>query len=374
MNEKNLQHTHQFQIDSIDPLGQGVCKNSDKITFIDKVLPDESGTAVTWKENSKVRFARMTSLESEKVSPLRIKPKYSHYQNYFNCSYQHTSYDSELKFKKEAFLRMLRALQYQSTIDLIEAPERFYYRNRIQLHYDLHQMKLGFITPQTQSITEVPHCLLVRAELKQKLEELYSHQSWVQLISNQQPKTGHIELYYLDQNIQLNVNQPYAFGGFTQVNEVMNQRLKSYLLNFLEKFSPKTILDLFGGSGNLTNHYSKAKVTVVDGFQSTQAQLKDWQTFQKVDLYSKNECKNWLLATPKQDLLIVDPPRTGIKHLAEILEKTQARHFCYVSCNPSTMIRDVKELENYRCTHAALVDLFPATHHFESVTVFERIG
>lgn len=373
MKEKKLLPTLHFQIESIDPLGQGVCKKSDKITFIDKVLPDESGTAITWKENSKVRFARMTSLESEKHSPLRIKPECGHYADCFNCSYQHTDYSNEITFKKDAFLRMLRPLNYSSTVDVIEAPERLHYRNRIQLHYDLKLNKLGFITPQTQSITEVPQCLLVRHELKDKLNGLYLNSNWREHISAKEPQTGHIELYFHDQEIHLNVNQAYSFGGFTQVNEVMNQKLKNYLLSFLNEKHPQTILDLFGGSGNLSNHYDQAQVSVVDGHQTQPEQLKAWQIFKKVDLYSKNECKEWLKDLSEVDFLIIDPPRTGMKHLDEVLLKAKPKTICYVSCNPSTMIRDVREIENYRCTHAALIDLFPATHHFESVTILERI-
>ena len=85
------------------------------------------------------------------------------------------------------------------------------------------------------------------------------------------------------------------------------------------------------------------------------------------------------LALPRMgarpDCIIVDPPRGGMhkKALAGLLAP-QAPVFVYVSCNPTTLARDVTEIlaAGYRLTRIQPVDLFPQTYHVETVCRFER--
>jgi 23S rRNA (uracil1939-C5)-methyltransferase len=73
---------------------------------------------------------------------------------------------------------------------------------------------------------------------------------------------------------------------------------------------------------------------------------------------------------PRFDYLLVDPPRAGLEQrTAEMLGRLQAPHMTYVSCDPSTLARDLKVLAaaGYRLTALHLLDLFPQTFHIETV-------
>ncbi len=75
------------------------------------------------------------------------------------------------------------------------------------------------------------------------------------------------------------------------------------------------------------------------------------------------------------DLILVDPPRTGLGHeVTSLLSKVGARRIVYVSCDPATLSRDVHALiqSGYHLQKISLVDLFPQTFHMESVAVLER--
>jgi 23S rRNA (uracil1939-C5)-methyltransferase len=76
----------------------------------------------------------------------------------------------------------------------------------------------------------------------------------------------------------------------------------------------------------------------------------------------------------KPELIIVDPPRAGIKPqaLSAILQKKPER-MIYISCNPATLARDARQLvgSGYKYKKSTLVDMFPQTYHIESVNVFE---
>ena len=75
------------------------------------------------------------------------------------------------------------------------------------------------------------------------------------------------------------------------------------------------------------------------------------------------------------DVIVVDPPRSGLdKHTKNILLKIKADKIVYVSCNPITLVRDIKDLDDgYKLEDITLVDMFPNTYHCESVVVLERI-
>jgi 23S rRNA (uracil1939-C5)-methyltransferase len=75
------------------------------------------------------------------------------------------------------------------------------------------------------------------------------------------------------------------------------------------------------------------------------------------------------------DLAVVDPPRTGLgAEIVDVLSEWSPRTLAYVSCDPASLARDAKLLADtgYRLTLATPVDLFPQTHHVETVARFER--
>ena len=73
-------------------------------------------------------------------------------------------------------------------------------------------------------------------------------------------------------------------------------------------------------------------------------------------------------------VIVVDPPRSGLHpKVATFLSESNAQKIVYVSCNPTTMARDIKIIkENYNLTKIQPVDMFPQTYHIESVALLER--
>lgn len=74
----------------------------------------------------------------------------------------------------------------------------------------------------------------------------------------------------------------------------------------------------------------------------------------------------YALEHPAPELVIVNPPRRGIgPTLTAWLERSDARHLVYSSCNPDTLARDLDELSSFEVTHARVFDMFPQTTHQE---------
>jgi tRNA/tmRNA/rRNA uracil-C5-methylase (TrmA/RlmC/RlmD family) len=94
--------------------------------------------------------------------------------------------------------------------------------------------------------------------------------------------------------------------------------------------------------------------------------------------YEVGDAKMWLGKWHNEgfdpDTIIVDPPRTGLgKDLINTIIKAKPKTLIYVSCNPSTLAKDLKFLKKYyNVQNIQPVDMFPQTSHVESVVELRR--
>ncbi len=365
----------EFTIAHIDPMGQGVSKAEAEITFIKKTLPNEIVTAEVFSKKKGVQFAKLTEIVSS--SPQRIKAACEHFNVCNGCDFQHTSYENELQFKKAALKRHLFKFP-DVNINLHPAKKRYEYRNRIQLHYDKKKRLLGLLDGE-QQITPVLNCMIVEPRVAFELKKLYFDQSWMKLL-NKEPPTGHIEIYFHSKEgfTQVSVNQPYADGGFTQVNEAMNnEMIEWFKQKTKELISPNDMVyDLFGGNGNLSANLSN-KTLVVDYYNKKTPTNTRHQVFHSQNLYAPDALKN-LIHLKLNDIkrpqwLIIDPPRSGLKNLKEYLNEFKPKGFIFIACDPTSFARDLKDVfDQYEMKSLELFDLFPGTQHFETIGIFTR--
>jgi len=355
-----------FKISSLDSLGQGVSKLQDRITFIPKTLPGEEGEAFILSEKKGVTFARLASLRES--SPERIEPVCPHFSSCPSCHYLHTPYENELKSKTENFRKLFRNLPLPE-VKVIGAPRRTGYRNRIQLHYDTKNLKLGMLDAGTSEIIPVPSCLIGEEPVLKKLKDLYRDNLWLS-IAPKTPERGHVEIYLKDDEVKLNWNQQYASGGFTQVFQEMNDLLQKELSAWFEE-APGTVLDLFAGNGNLSNNLPYSERLCVDIY--TEQKSSD---FFSLSLYDKTALSKVSSVLRKKSLrpesIILDPPRSGLMNLNEWLSELTPSRVAYVSCDPHTLVRDLQKVQGYHLTGAVLLDFFPSTFHFESLIFLGR--
>jgi 23S rRNA (uracil1939-C5)-methyltransferase len=361
-----------FQILEIDPLGQGVSKDDGQIFFIPKTLPGETGEATVYKSARGVNFCRLKKLAEK--SPDRIKPVCPHFNDCPGCHFLHTDYEHELGFKKQALLKIFRKLgELENKIEMIPAKNRLGYRNRMQLHYDKDEEgAFGFFSVALKKIVAVPECLIAIDSVQEKLRDLYDAEEWKKVVRDSKKKQGHVEIYEKDGDITVAVDKDYAEGGFTQVNEAMNTELVRIVCENVAK-ETETIIDLFGGNGNLTAKLEAKKMYSVDAAQP-QTRISEAK-FVSLDLFSEKALENFsgqtnLLST---DTLILDPPRSGFRFLKDWVIEFQPKQIIYTSCDPHTMERDIREIaDRYAIEKMYLLDLFPSTYHFETVIVLKK--
>lgn len=250
-----------FEISHLDSLGQGVAKKDGEVYFIKKTLPQEQGTASFLAKSKGVHFYKLEELTIK--SPLRQNALCPHFLECGGCDYQHISYEEEIKNKKEQLARLFQKISRKNdTIFVHSAPRRFNYRNRIQLHYNKKEKRLGFLN-LNRKIFNLSQCPVANEEVNAQLNLLRENEKWLELVKNG-PATGHIEIYHQ----KFSINKPYADGGFTQVFEEMNQVLKNIVISEIESMKTQnTVVDLFGGNGNFSKDLPFFKKWVIDFYK-----------------------------------------------------------------------------------------------------------
>ena len=362
-------------------MGQGVSKIED-ILFLEKTLPGESGQAYIHRKAKGVSFGHIKGPKDIlQTSSERIEPDCPHFWECNGCQYLHTNYTNEINFKKKSLSRNLQKVispeEFEEKIGLHPAPNRFQYRNRVQLHYDKKKKLLGLHNTKIKKIVEISSCKILNTDVQEELKKLYKNKNWLKLLNNKTPK-GHIEIYIPEgKKNSLAINQRYAHNGFTQVNQTMNQKLKEIIKIKVQKFSKnqnESILDLFGGNGNLTNQLSHPTF-IVDSGPVKEIVSSDDKIFHQCNLYKENAIQEvkQLTKNNKIEMIIVDPPRSGLNNLFEWSSQFDPSFIFYISCNPSVLARDISPLlTKYQVNEINLLDFFPSTQHYETLVILQK--
>jgi 23S rRNA (uracil1939-C5)-methyltransferase len=162
-------------------------------------------------------------------------------------------------------------------------------------------------------------------------------------------------------------------GSFFQTNRHLSPKLIELACTDARG---KLAIDLYAGAGLFTLPLAQnfERVIAVESSSSSFADLKVNAPRHVKTLEATTEM--FLSRAPRQpDFVVVDPPRAGLgKRVVAGLAKLAPKSLAYVSCDPSTLARDLPGLTaaGYRITAAHLVDLFPQTFHIETVLRMER--
>jgi 23S rRNA (uracil1939-C5)-methyltransferase len=166
---------------------------------------------------------------------------------------------------------------------------------------------------------------------------------------------------------------------FTQVNAAGNRQMISLLLALADFRVEDQVLELYSGAGNFTLPMATRveKIVAVEGHRQAVANGK--LNAQKYRL----DNIDWQCAAVPQALvrlkrqqrrfskIVLDPPRAGAKGVTGELASFGAEMICYLSCNPTTMARDLAALaaRGYKLRLVQPIDLFPHTFHVESLAI-----
>jgi 23S rRNA (uracil1939-C5)-methyltransferase len=400
-----------------------------KATFVPLTLPGEQASIRITED----KRSYATAEPEEIVSPSqdRVQPRCPHFGICGGCSYQHAAYEVQLKLKqqilRETFQRA--GVPHPEQIEIL-AGEPWGYRNRIRLAFDAVG-QIGYRGRRSHEIIPIRECpiaspLLLRASLsaaeilreqkpaskpaelslfcdanenailasisvrgtavdgfesfcaawKEMVPQLAGIECVHQPIADQTPKQlacwGDDSILYRATGFDYRVDH----GSFFQVNRLL---IDPFVERVVANHNGALAWDLFAGVGlfarQLTSRFEEV-IAVESSPTSEQALTQNLRgtTGRGVtaDTFSflKDQQKSRIPA-----LIVLDPPRAGLgPEITAALASISAPALVYVSCDPSTLARDLKALlaSGYSMASVTLADLFPQTFHLETVVTLHK--
>ena len=172
-------------------------------------------------------------------------------------------------------------------------------------------------------------------------------------------------------------------GSFYQVNPVQTEKLYTKALEYAGLTGGERVLDAYCGTGTI-GMIAADRAGEVIGVELNRGAVRDAvsnarQNGMKNIQFYRNDAGDFLLEMAEQgeklDVLLMDPPRSGSSEaFLNAAVKTGPGRIVYISCNPETLVRDLRFLtkKNYRVGKAVAVDMFPFTDALEAVVLLEK--
>jgi 23S rRNA (uracil1939-C5)-methyltransferase len=367
--------------------------------------------------DEKKNFARGEILQILEPSKDRIQPRCKHFGECGGCHYQHLPYEKQLDIKTDILrdqLTRIGRIENPPVQPMVACPDPWRYRNHIQFSLD-NEGKLGFQMPNSNRVIPITECHLPETfitnlwpQLEFEPETAIARVSLragqdddlILVLESDSPEppeleieagvsivhlyegntvviagNDHILIRVLDRDFKVST------GSFFQVNSAMAGKMVEYLIAQLPVTGSSTLLDIYCGVG-LFSAFFASKCGRTIGVESSASACEDFTVnldeFDNVELYegaAEDVLPGLVGRIADPPCVIVDPPRAGIeRHALDAIIQLKPQIIAYVSCDPSTLSRDAARLINggYRLKEVTPFDLFPQTHHIESITIFER--
>ena len=397
-----------------------------KAVFVPFVLAGEKIEAALTEE--KPGFARARAEKIVEPSAHRVVPPCPHFGSCGGCHYQHANYKHQLEVKKEILrenLRRMAKIELECEIQVHASPP-WNYRNRSRLQVRARpEFAAGYYKFASHELLPVEECPISSPLINRGIEMLWQAgragkvvegvreveffanaddtkllieilcapearratvRGWIEELCASMPEiagvvafrepqkgvqerlvaAGASELTYQTKKAAYRVSA----GAFFQTNRFLTDELVDVVT---AGRSGELAIDLYAGVGLFSTALA-CDIRHVVSVEMSQISSNDLRynlpANGKAVQAAAEQYLTKAVSTEKPDLIIVDPPRSGLGDTtARAMANMAAPRVTYVSCDPATLARDLVPLQaaGYRVEELHLVDLFPQTYHLETV-------
>jgi len=347
--------------------GKGVAREQGKAVFVPYTIEGELVSAEIMRE--KKQFAEADLIEVKQLSPDRVEPECPYFGRCGGCAYQHINYEHQLAIKwrqvRDA-LQRIGKLKDAPIRPIIPSPKQYAYRNRITVH--AQDGVTGFFGRDSHRLIDIERCSISSDEVNRALAELRA-QPYV--------SDGH---YTLRAGSEVRV--------FAQTNDEVANALRDLVVDLVPS-NQGVLIDAYCGAGffakalldkfervigidwdkfaiDAARENATAKESYIAGDVETELGRAAQQT-RKGDLQFAPAVIPTSRDSLKSVTLIVDPPATGLsENVRKAVIDLAPEILIYVSCNPPTLARDLRELqEKFTIDSVTPLDMFPQTAEIE---------
>jgi 23S rRNA (uracil1939-C5)-methyltransferase len=414
--------TIELTVEKLVPGGAGYCRLPDgRSAFVDGALPGDRITVHGLEE--KRGYVRATGFDLASPSPERVTPPCPIADECGGCDWMHLELGAQRRHKAtlvaEALERTGR-VRLPLLPEVVTRGEALGYRSRLRVHVDARGA-VGFFGRRTRSLVEVPACAVAHpavnrvlgllARLEPAHAELLGRFEAVELAVAREgegaearlwprapldePAVAPLLAHLRAEGVLVGVAPPprskqrpraaeeRPWAAFTQVNPAVNAALVEAVTAVAAALGSKTFLDLYGGAGNFSLPLASAGLRgVLVELDRTAADLarraahERGLTLEVLALDVSRGLAELVRRRASFELLVLDPPRAGAKEALAGIVALRPPAVAYVSCDPVTLARDLKELvaAGYELESVRCFDMFPQTHHVETLVWLARSG
>ena len=382
----------ELTVEGLTNLGMGLGRVDGWVVMVPFVIPGEKVRARIFRNFTNYSDADL--VEVLEPSPDRVQPKCSLYTTCGGCQYQHISYERQLGEKTrqvEALLQKLGAIEHPVE-PAIGSPEVYHYRSKITPHYNRPandgSQPIGFLRyGRRNQIVDVEQCPIATEAINQALPEVREEARRAGGKKRRQ-RGGTILLRDVVEGI---ITDPQAIvservgdltfqfkvGEFFQNNPFILPKMVEYVASEASAQGARYLVDAYCGVG-LFALSTAPSFEQVAGVEISQQSVLWAQANAKISgidnarfLIGKAEAIfNGLKFPAAETAMVIDPPRKGCdESFRQQLLEYRPQRVVYVSCDPATQARDLKEFVagGYTITRIQPFDLFPHTRHIENV-------
>ncbi len=375
------------KIEKIVPNGFGLAFAENLTVFVPLSVAGDEVSVKLNQLKGKTAFAEI--IEVIESSAYRIEPPCVYFGKCGGCNFQQMTYEKQLEAKvgiiKDS-LKRIGKIELEKEIEMIPSPLEFAYRSRVRWHVDTKNKKIGYFQRNSHNVVDIKKCPILTNELQEILDELREtiewETFWANIVEIEAANAGEQVSIFSDEILE-QTNQiefktdenNYFFNAqtFFQGNQFLIEKLIDTAIG---DANGENAFDLYAGVGLFTLPLAEKfkKVTAIEAHERAVdfARINvDRANLENVELICDN-VDDFLEENEFQnvDFLLLDPPRSGTdKKIIENIIKIKPSEISYVACEPSTLARDLRILtENvYKIESVTAIDLFPQTHHIETV-------
>ena len=378
----------EVEVERILPGGMGLAHAGGKTIFVSLAAPGDRLRVRVDRRQGDLLFASIEEIITR--SPVRIEPPCPYFGRCGGCDFQQLNYQAQLAAKSEMIrdcLHRIARLEHVPDVVVNGSPKEWGYRMRATWQIDQDQRAVGYYERGSRRVCDVADCAILEPELQQTLEKVRATE-WHEF----PPGLKHLDVVAGENGVSLSPefaefqtrelsltirDEAYHYNAeaFFQVNPSLLGSLVEFAVS---GFSGGTALDLYCGVGLFTLPLARQFQKVIGVESNSNAIRFARRNLQHAALTNARVVNaavtDWFRSESRHvggvDLVLLDPPRAGAESavIKGIIDLRPAK-ISYVSCDPATLARDLKKLiaGGYAIDSIAAFDLFPQTHHVETV-------
>ncbi len=384
------------EIEKVAHGGHFIARYEGAVIFVRHAIPGEIvEVKITGLDKS---FARADVVAVLEPSPDRTTPPCRYSGSCGGCDFQHIEIAHQRQLKSEVIAEQFaRIAKMEIDIAVEEISSPLHWRTRYAASTN-ERGEAGFKASRSNAVIPISSCPILLPEIDfptlpyenisagQRIEVAIGSDG-SRSIARMKERVSRTSERAVPEIIEGTSELKYQVGertyrvsqaSFWQSNINAPQALVDAVMAFADVNAGDHLLDLYGGVGlfagaALPSVGAGGRIDIVEGSSSaTRDAAINFDEVSNVHIHTGDVVRA-LKKFKRADVVILDPPRTGAgKDVIEILATLAVRSIVYVACDPAALARDTTYLKDvgYHLERLRAFDLFPMTHHIESVALF----